>query len=142
MDIDDFKPVNDTYGHRVGDNVLRVLARGLEDALRANDTVSRVGGDEFVVLLEEIAGRAKAEKVADKIADTLARPVVVTTSDGDNATVRVTASIGVAMYPEDGESARALIQRADQAMYEAKRARSVELTGLAQSSANGGYRCR
>ena len=126
IDIDGFKPVNDTYGHRAGDNVLCVLARGLEEALRANDTVARVGGDEFVVLLEDVANRDKATKVAEKIGEALAQPVVVATRGGGSATVQVSASIGVALFPADGDSARALIQQADQAMYEEKRVKRAD----------------
>jgi len=133
IDIDEFKPINDSYGHQVGDSVLAVLARGLEQTLRANDTVARVGGDEFVALLEEVGGRAKAEKVADKLREAVRRPVTVRLPDGGSAIVQVSASIGVVMFPEDADTPHALLARADAAMYEDKLARRASRRSRAES---------
>jgi diguanylate cyclase (GGDEF)-like protein len=121
IDIDDFKPVNDSYGHTVGDAALRILARRAADTLRANDTVARYGGDEFVVLLEDIATAGKADKVADKLRQAMREPFVVPRQGHGSVLVRVAASVGIAVYPLDGRTASALLHRADEAMYRDKR---------------------
>jgi diguanylate cyclase (GGDEF)-like protein len=116
LDLDGFKQVNDTHGHAAGDRVLRQAAQRLSASVRETDTVSRFGGDEFLVLLAEVAGRAEVALVATKMLAALAR------ADGDDvAASALSASIGIALHPEDGADAATLIERADEAMYQAKR---------------------
>jgi len=116
VDLDNFKEVNDTLGHAVGDRVLKRVARCLESSVRGADTVSRHGGDEFVVLLTELAEAADAGRIAEKVLAALAAPDVVF-----DQVIRVHASIGISIYPDDGEDADMLIGPADAAMYRARR---------------------
>lgn len=116
VDIDRFKYINDKFGHAVGDEVLRLVAHRLEAAVRDSDTVSRHGGDEFVVLLAEISQASDAALIAKKMLAAIAGP-----PDAQSQPFRVRASIGIAVYPEDGEDATSLIDRADEAMYRSKR---------------------
>jgi diguanylate cyclase (GGDEF)-like protein len=116
VDVDDFKRVNDTLGHPTGDAVLRLVAQRLESVVRGSDTVSRYGGDEFLVLLANVTMASDAAMMADKMLLAIAAPCSV-----NGAVLRVSASIGIALFPEDGENAAALIQWADAAMYESKR---------------------
>lgn len=115
VDLDHFKQVNDEYGHHVGDLLLVEAVRRMQAAVRSSDTLGRRGGDEFVVLLPEIASRADAEIVAEKIRAALARPFVL-----DGHELRISSSIGIALCPEHGIDKDALLQRADEAMYRAK----------------------
>ena len=117
VDLDNFKAVNDTAGHAVGDMVLVSVAHRLQSAVRASDTVARMGGDEFVVILPDIDTESAAITVADKIVDSLAAPVEA----GGNH-YQLGGSVGVAIYPHNGKTARALLAYADSAMYTAKRA--------------------
>jgi diguanylate cyclase (GGDEF)-like protein len=116
IDLDHFKQINDQYGHAAGDAVLQASAERMQAAIRSSDTVSRVGGDEFIVLLPVI-GDAGAQVVARKILETLKQPVA---AKGHSLTVG--ASIGVVEFKPGEASAEDLISRADQAMYAAKRA--------------------
>lgn len=116
LDLDQFKPINDTFGHAVGDEVLQLVARRLESVVRDADTVSRHSGDEFVVLLTEISQASDAGLIAAKMVSKLAEPCVVS-----GHPLRLSASLGIAIYPEDGEEALTLINRADAAMYHSKR---------------------
>jgi len=116
VDLDRFKTVNDSLGHATGDAVLQSVAKRLREALRDTDTVSRQGGDEFVILLPEINTAQDADRVAKKLLATLAEPQMA----GGSA-VPVTASIGISVYPEHGQDAESLVHCADMAMYEAKR---------------------
>lgn len=115
LDLDGFKSINDTRGHAVGDHLLRSVARRLLACTRATDTVSREGGDEFLVLLSEIEHAADAALGAQKICMALARAY-----DSPGEKLRVTASIGISIFPQDGQDVDALIHHADQAMYGAK----------------------
>ena len=115
VDLDAFKPINDRFGHAVGDAVLQLVTRRLESAVRVSDSVGRHGGDEFVVLLAELANGADAAAVAQKILDALAAPAMV----GPHS-LSLSASLGIALYPEDGDDAAILIGAADGAMYRAK----------------------
>jgi len=115
LDLDRFKIVNDTYGHSMGDKVLRAAGERLAALVRRSDTVARVGGDEFFVLLPKIASIQDAIKVAQKILDDFRKPFVV-----GNYQIHTTTSIGIAIYPEDGIDAEALFKNADTAMYWAK----------------------
>lgn len=123
LDLDGFKAVNDTFGHGVGDVVLREVAGRLGRMLRQIDTLARLGGDEFVALLEEIHSgdpnhmRAHILRIAEKLRATVADPV-----DVDGHEHRVTVSIGIAMFPQAAPDADGLLRAADRAMYEAKRA--------------------
>lgn len=117
VDLDRFKDINDAYGHGVGDEVLKIVAQRLSASVRYSDTVSRQGGDEFVVLLPEVANAANAEMLAQKILDVLAKPVVV----GEHRMI-ATPSVGIALYPDDATDGESLVSRADEAMYAAKTA--------------------
>ena len=116
VDLNNFKQINDTLGHAVGDQVLKLAARRLASSVRAADTVSRHGGDEFVILLADVGQADDAVVIADKLGVALAAPSQV----GDRV-IRLSASIGISLYPDDGEDADTLIERADAAMYHAKR---------------------
>ncbi len=116
LDLYNFKQINDTLGHAVGDEALRLTARCLASSTRAGDTVSRHGGDEFVVLLTEVSQASDAVLVADKMLALLSAPSRI-----GPYVVQLAASIGISIYPEDGEDAVTLIERADAAMYRAKR---------------------
>jgi two-component system cell cycle response regulator len=116
VDLDRFKQVNDTHGHRAGDLVLKVTAERMRQAVRESDTVARVGGDEFIVLLPMIGQPDDGDAVAAKLLAALLQPVEV-----DGASLAVSASIGLVEFGAEPVSAEALIGRADQAMYVAKR---------------------
>ncbi len=117
IDLDHFKQINDTLGHGAGDQLLRIVAGRLGALLREVDTVSRLGGDEFVLLLSGIETPGDAAEVAAKILRTVAQPCEVA-----GQTLAVSSSVGIALYPEDGDSGDALIRASDAAMYRAKQA--------------------
>lgn len=116
IDLDGFKAINDTYGHDIGDLLLKSVANRISSLLRVSDTLSRVGGDEFIVLLPEIADRSDAIHVAEKLLDALAQPFELAGSQ-----LRISASIGLAIYPQHGDDNQTLLKYADIAMYEAKK---------------------
>ena len=115
LDLDKFKPVNDCYGHAVGDALLRQVAQRMVACVRAADTVGRVGGDEFVVLLQNVDSAEAAWGVAEKIRLALNEPFVL-----DGQSVSIAATIGLVVYPHHGSSADELTRHADLAMYRAK----------------------
>lgn len=115
IDLDEFKKVNDTLGHQAGDLLLQRVGALFDGRIRSSDTVARTGGDEFCVILENLAGRADAERVRDSLGSLLQEPVQV----GDHS-IRVGASIGVAAFPEDGEDVDTLCRVADMQMYAEK----------------------
>tara|TARA_R110002074_G_scaffold157246_1_gene314064 strand:- start:6286 stop:9414 length:3129 start_codon:yes stop_codon:yes gene_type:complete len=115
LDLDRFKPINDTHGHEVGDKVLKEVSGRLSRTLRAEDLVIRMGGDEFVVLLQDIDASAHAADVARNITTTISEPYQI----GELA-LSVSTSIGISMFPRDGEDIDTLVSHADAAMYEAK----------------------
>lgn len=119
VDLDDFKRVNDNFGHAAGDHLLAEVARRMGHCVRGMDTVGRLGGDEFVVLLEGISARHDAEVVAEKLSDALLEPVLF---EGQALPVR--ASIGLALYPDHGRDIGELLRYADGAMYHNKRGRN------------------
>lgn len=116
VDMNNFKSINDSFGHAMGDQVLQLAARRMTSAVREVDTVSRHGGDEFLILLSEIACASDAELVAQKVSSSLEMPCQI----GDHV-FRLAASIGICLYPDDGDTPQLLIDRADAAMYRAKR---------------------
>jgi diguanylate cyclase (GGDEF)-like protein/PAS domain S-box-containing protein len=116
MDIDGFKGVNDTHGHEVGDLLLSAVAQRLTKRVRQSDTVARIGGDEFVIILEAVREKRAAAAVAQKVERALAAPYLL-----QGHSLRITASIGISLYPENGEDADTLLRAADSAMYIAKR---------------------
>lgn len=114
VDLDNFKPVNDTLGHEVGDRLLVAFAVGLRGALRESDLLARLGGDEFTIVAEDLKGAEDAVAIAAKTLASLSDPL-----DVGGRTIRVSASIGIAVYRE-GDTPQTLMRRADQALYEAK----------------------
>ncbi|MEH1913897.1 CHASE2 domain-containing protein [Nostoc sp.] len=116
IDLDGFKQVNDTLGHETGDRLLMTIAERLSNSLRASDTVSRLGGDEFTVILRAIPNVQIAAKVAEKILSSITKPIVL-----DGYTIRVSASIGISVYPYNSQDSETLMKQADTAMYRAKR---------------------
>lgn len=130
VDLDDFKRLNDDHGHAFGDEVLRQVAGRLVSAVREADTVSRYGGDEFLILLAELSQPADAQAVAEKLGAAVSAPIELA-----GQVVRLTASLGAAIYPDDGEDIDTLIAHADAAMYQAKRSRAG--SGARQGSAVG-----
>lgn len=120
LDLDEFKQVNDRHGHAAGDALLREVGQRLQGAVRDVDTVGRIGGDEFIVLLEGVDNAADAFLIAAKIEQVFGAPVTVGAFE-----LKIGASIGLAMYPADGLRAAQLIERADIAMYRAKQQRGA-----------------
>ncbi|MGH9367935.1 MAG: putative bifunctional diguanylate cyclase/phosphodiesterase, partial [Thermoanaerobaculia bacterium] len=115
LDLDRFKLVNDTRGHSTGDALLQSLALRLKRRLRQVDTLARVGGDEFVILMPDARPTPEMTAVAEKLLETVSRPFQL-----GGQTLRITGSLGIASFPEDGESAETLLRNADAAMYRAK----------------------
>jgi diguanylate cyclase (GGDEF)-like protein/PAS domain S-box-containing protein len=115
IDLDCFKEINDTLGHDAGDKLLKELALRLRDCLREGDTIARQGGDEFVVLIEDVTEPNQVSGVAQKLLETVARPYML-----DGQEYHVTASIGISVYPDDGHDLQTLLKNADIAMYRAK----------------------
>jgi diguanylate cyclase (GGDEF)-like protein len=116
LDLDNFKEVNDLLGHAVGDGLLQSVARRLQSCLRGSDTVSRQGGDEFLMLLTEVTSVRDTGVIAAKLQQAMAEPHLV----GDHR-IHVTLSIGISLYPDDGTDVDSLLSHADTAMYFAKR---------------------
>lgn len=115
LDLDNFKDINDGYGHAVGDALLKNTAERLLDCVREGDTVARQGGDEFILLFPDIDGSGGAAKVAEKLLHTLSNPYSI-----EGQELFVSVSIGIAVYPDDGEDIEKLLKNADSAMYNAK----------------------
>jgi diguanylate cyclase (GGDEF)-like protein len=115
MDLDHFKSVNDSLGHAVGDTLLQAVGERLLTILRESDTVCRLGGDEFILILGEMKQPEYAERAAERVLDTIRKPFVI-----EQHRLPVTTSIGIAVYPDDGQNEDTLVRRADLAMYRAK----------------------
>ena len=133
LDLDNFKRINDDHGHAAGDEVLRQVAERLRGAVRDVDTVSRHGGDEFLVLLSEVAQPADPAVIAAKLRAAVHLPYRVGEHD-----LQLTASIGIALYPDDGDNGQALINHADAAMYRAKRQGQADGPGDGQHPTSAG----
>lgn len=117
IDLDGFKAINDSDGHRAGDELLRAVAQQLSNVSRREDTVARYGGDEFVVILNDLTDRREAEHIATRFLEALDVPVPLQSENK-----RLTVSIGISLFPDDGQDADALLLAADKAMYAAKKA--------------------
>lgn len=115
VDLDRFKLINDTLGHAVGDELLREVARRMRSAIREGDTVCRIGGDEFIVTLNDVLDHKEASALAGRLLKPLSRPFLIGGQE-----IFVTASVGISLFPEDGEGGEALVKKADSAMYHAK----------------------
>ena len=115
LDLDNFKPVNDLYGHEMGDQLLIEVAERIKTNIRDEDTVSRQGGDEFALLLGSIESFSQCEKMLQRIISSLAQPYII-----EQQLISISASVGVTLYPIDGTDADTLMRHADQAMYQAK----------------------
>ncbi len=116
IDLDHFKEINDSLGHNIGDEVLKKVTKRLLDAIRKQDTIARLGGDEFTVIIEELKQGQDASRLAQKILEVLAEPIIV-----EENILYVSSSIGISLYPSDGTSAQDLLKYADSAMYRAKK---------------------
>ncbi len=116
LDLDNFKPINDKYGHEMGDKILQEVGKRLGEVARETDCVSRIGGDEFVFVLTNLNSRGYLNRFEKRLEKALKNPVVI-----DEKIFPIEASIGIAVYPDDGNSVESLIQSADRAMYQAKK---------------------
>ena len=130
IDLDDFKPINDTYGHNVGDAYLKAVSLAIKDMLRDSDVLVRLGGDEFVVVLYEIPSDDDAYVVAKKLLKVLSSEFSI-----EGITVSASASVGIRFFPEENMSVNSLLSSADSAMYDAKQAGKNKFT-VYQSAAN------
>jgi diguanylate cyclase (GGDEF)-like protein len=117
IDLDHFKEVNDTLGHQIGDELLVMIAQRLQAAVRAEDTVARMGGDEFVILLDNPSSREQIVNIAEKLLDNLRSPIQWAGQE-----FQVGYSVGISQYPANGTNASSLMASADKAMYETKAA--------------------
>ncbi|ACV68472.1 EAL domain-containing protein [Desulfohalobium retbaense] len=115
LDLDNFKKINDNLGHQSGDEVLQNVAKILKKSVRESDTISRIGGDEFVILIENLDKLSETDKICYKILNAFKEPMYCQDQE-----VRITASIGIAVYPEHGQTKEQLMRRADMAMYKIK----------------------
>ena len=115
MDLDRFKQINDSLGHDAGDDLLKEVASRLQECVRGEDTVARLGGDEFTVILTEIGAHGDAAKIAQKIVNSVRKPVEI-----GSEIIETTASIGISIYPEDASCSEDMVKTADTAMYHAK----------------------
>ncbi len=115
LDLDGFKPVNDTLGHAAGDDALKEIASRLESSIRGSDTAARIGGDEFVVLLEGVKDNDEIRSIASRILESINIPISI-----DDHTFNVGASMGISIYPDDSENHDELMTNADKAMYHVK----------------------
>ncbi|RAU22620.1 bifunctional diguanylate cyclase/phosphodiesterase [Paramagnetospirillum kuznetsovii] len=116
LDVNRFKDINDSFGHGVGDDLLRQVARRLKACVRASDIIGRLGGDEFVIVLPSVADRGTAEVCVNKVTYAFTEPFTI-----NELELYSSSSIGVALYPDDADTAETLLSRADAAMYHAKR---------------------
>lgn len=123
LDLDKFKPVNDVFGHKVGDKLLQSVAHRLARSVRETDTVTRLGGDEFVILLEEVTSHERVEKTLDHMVDEIRKTYRI-----DDHDIEIGVSAGVSIYPDHGMDAKTLLHHADIAMYQAKESKPERVT--------------
>src|SRR5206468_3438040 len=135
IDLDNFKEINDTYGHRAGDQVLIAVAARLREAVRRTDTVARWGGDELIVLLPEMHDPQEARQVCERLKSTVQKEIAA-----DHISFPLTISMGVALYPDDAEVAGVLMQQADLALYAAKSRGRDEIVLFSESDEMKGFR--
>jgi len=122
LDLDDFKSVNDQFGHKAGDRFLRQVAERLQSSIRQGDHAGRLAGDEFLIILQNVTGRQRAGTVVEKLRQRLIEPCVL----DDGVEVAIKGSFGISMYPEDSDDLEALIHQADRAMYREKQQHRVD----------------
>jgi diguanylate cyclase (GGDEF)-like protein len=115
LDLDGFKQINDTYGHHIGDVVLKSIAKRLTEIIRETDTVTRFGGDEFILLATQSKNTNDIKNLAERILKIVQKPIVV-----DKQIIMVGISIGIAYYPSSGHTAKTLMNNSDKALYAAK----------------------
>ncbi len=115
LDLDDFKPINDNYGHEAGDKLLLEIANRIQSHLREDDTVARLGGDEFVLILNDVASFEQCKQTLERIQNAVSSPVMI-----NHQSCQVSMSIGVTLYPNDNSDFDTLLRHADKAMYQAK----------------------
>ncbi|HXC61211.1 MAG TPA: GGDEF domain-containing protein, partial [Nitrospiria bacterium] len=116
LDLDSFKMINDTLGHEIGDRLLKAVSERLTASLRDGDTVARLSGDEFVIILADVAKVEDIPPIAQKILHILAEPIQI-----DKHELKITTSVGISFFPDDGELVETLLKKADTAMYQAKK---------------------
>ena len=116
IDLDGFKPINDEFGHRIGDEVLIETTNRMAYCLRETDTVARYGGDEFIVIMTDVKSRTDVDNMANILCASIRAPISI-----DDCRIMISSSIGICLYPENGVSPQELISQADKAMYEVKR---------------------
>jgi diguanylate cyclase (GGDEF)-like protein/PAS domain S-box-containing protein len=122
IDLNDFKLVNDHFGHEAGDRLLQGVAENIRACLRNSDTVCRYGGDEFIIMIEEVKGEEHLRSIQDAIQTAISEPIYL----DDNTTLYAKASIGVALFPDDADESEALIKAADTAMYVVKKEKNIK----------------
>jgi len=115
IDLDNLKEVNDQFGHRYGDSILMEMSKRLKNAIRFSDTVARLSGDEFVIMMEGLIDKKDIERVANHILDQFTKPFII-----ENKSLLVTCSMGISLFPENGNDADDLLDKADQALYKVK----------------------
>ncbi|MCS6100901.1 diguanylate cyclase domain-containing protein [Shewanella baltica] len=125
LDLDNFKPVNDQFGHDVGDKLLQEVAKRLSSGIRQMDTITRLGGDEFVILLEHLANTHRIGQLIPQISQAICAPYTI-----NGHQIHIGVSVGLAIYPENGTDAKSLINHADQAMYSMKKTNKTHLQNL------------
>jgi len=123
IDLDGFKDINDSLGHEIGDEVLKEIAKRIKNSVRESDVVARFGGDEFLIMLNEIKNTKMIADIAQKLLEEIKKPIVI-----NNIENRVSASIGISVYPDDGDDIYTLIKNADMSMYKSKNAGKDRIT--------------
>ncbi len=122
IDLDGFKQVNDSYGHSSGDELLKQVAIRLKSTFRESDTVGRLGGDEFLICLPNLANKQDAVRLAEKAITEIAKDYQIKDANGQSNKVYISASLGIAYYPDSNDTLETLIRSADEKMYQAKHA--------------------
>lgn len=123
IDLDRFKPINDIYGHRVGDKVLQEIASRFRSVMRKGDFIARVGGDEFILIIPHLQDLTPVKVIANKILDVVEKPLMI-----DGKKLQLSCSIGFSIYPDDGEDVQQVIHKSDAAMYTAKHSQEEHLS--------------